>query len=99
MVESGSSVGKLKRNAQPLFGDESPGFVILLLRQHVSKFAGTSRSIQTERQGCACRFRSHGTILHGNDTPVTTQEDDWSRDAPAMMGIRSPYDSILPRHI
>jgi len=31
--------------------------------------------------------------------PVTTQEDDWSRDAPAMMGIRSPDDLILLRHI
>jgi hypothetical protein len=69
------------------------------LCQHVAKFTGTSRSIWTERQGCGRRFRFHGTILHGNDMPVTTQDDDRSRDAPAMMGIRSPYDSILPRHI
>jgi hypothetical protein len=91
-VESGGSVGKLKRNEQPLFRGESAGFVNLLLRQHVAKLTGASRSIPPERQGCGCRFRFHGTILHGNNTPVTTQDDDWSRDAPAMMEIRSQYD-------
>lgn len=89
-VESGGSVGKFERNEQPLFRGESAGFVNLLLRQHVSKLAGTSRSIPPERQRCGCRFRFHGTILHGNNRPVTTQEDDCSRDAPIMMGTRSP---------
>ena len=70
-VEGGSSVGKLKRNAQPLFRSESPGFVNLLLCQHVAKLTGTSRSIQTGKRGCGFRF--HSTILHGNDMPVTTQ--------------------------
>jgi hypothetical protein len=46
-VESNASVGKLKRNTQPLFRGESPGFVNLLLCQHVAKLTGTSRSIQT----------------------------------------------------
>jgi len=98
-VESGGSVGKIKRNEKPLFRGESSGFVNLLLCQHVAKFTGTSRSIPPKRQGYGCRFRFHGTILHGNDMPVTTQEDDCGRDAHAMMGIRSPYDSILPHHI
>ena len=98
-VESGGSVGKLERNEQPLFRGESSGFVNLLLCQHVAKLTGTSRSILSERQGCGCRFCFHGTILHGNDKPVTTQEDDGSRDTPAMMGIRPPYDVIVLPHI
>jgi hypothetical protein len=69
------------------------------LCQHVAKFTGAARSILTERRRCGCRFRFHPTILHGNDMPVTTQEDAWSRDVPAMMGIRSPHVSILLRHI
>jgi hypothetical protein len=81
-VESGGSVGKLKGNEQPLFRGESSGFVNLLLCQHVAKLTGMSRSIPSERQGCGRRFRFHGTILHGNDTPVTTQEDGCGRDAP-----------------
>jgi hypothetical protein len=89
-VESGGSVGKLKRNEQPLFRGESAGFVNLLLREHVAKLAGTSRNIPPERHGCGCRFRFHGTILYGYNTLVTTQDDDWSRDASAMMGTRSP---------
>ena len=40
MVESGGSVGKLKRNAQPLFRGKSPGFVNLFLCQHVAKLTG-----------------------------------------------------------
>jgi|GEM_PF-6006426 hypothetical protein len=97
-MESGGSVGKLERNEQPLFGGESAGFVNLPLFQHVAKLTRTSRSIPPERQGCGCRFRFHGTILHGNDTPVTSQEDDCSRDALAMMGIQcSMIDST--RHI
>lgn len=72
-MESGGSIGKLKRNEQPLFRGESTGFVNLLLRQHVAKLAGTSRSISPERQGCGCRLRFHDTILHGNNTPVTTK--------------------------
>ena len=91
-MESGGSVGKLKRNEQPLFRGESAGFVNLLLRQHVAKLTRASRSIPPEGQGCGCRFRFHATMIHGNNTPVTTQDDDWSRDAPAMMGIRSQYD-------
>jgi hypothetical protein len=82
-VESGGSIGKIKRNEQPLFRGESAGFANLLLCQHVAKFTGTSRSIWTERQGCGRRFRFHGIILHGNDMPVTTQEDACSRDAPS----------------
>ena len=78
-MESGCSVGKLKGNEQPLFRGKSSGFVNLLLCQHVAKLTGTSRNIPTERQGCGYRLRFHSTILHGNDTPVTTQEDDWSR--------------------
>ena len=86
-MESGGSVGKIKRNEEPLFRGESSGFVNLLLCQHVAKLTGTSRNISTEKQGCGCRFRYHGTILHGNDTPVTTQEDDWIRHAHAKMGF------------
>jgi hypothetical protein len=69
-MESGGSVGKLKRNAQPLFRGESPGFINLLLRQHVAKLTGTPRSIPTGNRGCG--FRIHSAILHGNDMPVTT---------------------------
>ena len=69
MVESGGSVGKLKRNAQPLFKGESPGLLNLLLCQHVTKLAGTPRSIQTGNRGCGFQF--HSAILHGNDMPVT----------------------------
>ena len=98
-MESGGSVGKIKRNEEPLFRGESSGFVKLLLCQHIAKFTGTPRSISRERQGCGRRLRFHPTVLHGNDMPVTTQEDACSRDAPAMMGIRSPYDLILLRHI
>jgi hypothetical protein len=47
-VESGGSVGKLKRNEQPLFRGESAGFVNLPLSQHVAKLTGTSRSIPPE---------------------------------------------------
>ena len=96
-MESGGSVGKLKGNEQPLFRGKSSGFVNFLLYQHVAKLTGTSRSILPERRRCGCRLRFHPTILHGNDTPVTTQEDNWSRDVPAMMGIRSPYDLVLLR--
>ena len=64
-MKSGGSVGKLKRNAQPLFRGESPGFVNLFLCQHIAKFTGLPRSIPTGNRGC--RFRFHGTILHGND--------------------------------
>jgi hypothetical protein len=69
-VESGGSVGKLKGNEQPLFRGESAGFVNLPLCQHVAKLTGTSRSIPSERRRCGYRLRFHGTILHGNDTPV-----------------------------
>ncbi len=48
-VKSGDSVGKLKRNEQSLFRDESPGFIDLPFRQHVAKLAWTPRSIQPER--------------------------------------------------
>jgi hypothetical protein len=98
-VESGSSIGKIKRNEQPLFRGESSSFVNLLLCQHVAKFTGTSRSIPSERQGCGRRFPFHRTILHGNDMPVTTQEDACSRDAPVMMEIRSRQDLMFLRHI
>ncbi len=98
-MESGGSVGKLKRNEQPLFRGESAGFVNLPLFQHVAKLTGTSRSIPPEGQGYGCRFRFHGTILHGNNTPITTQEDDCNRDTPTMMGTRSPYGLILLRHM
>mgnify|MGYP001193013153 FL=1 len=50
-VESGGSVRKLKRNALPLFRDESPSFVNLLFCQHVAKLTGTLRSIQTGKRG------------------------------------------------
>ena len=39
IVESGGNVGKLKRNAQSLFGGELSRFVNLLLCQHVAKLA------------------------------------------------------------
>jgi hypothetical protein len=50
-VESGGSVRKFKRNVQPLLMGESPGFVNLLLCQHVAKLTGTLRSIQTGKRG------------------------------------------------
>ena len=46
-VESGGSARKLQCNQQPLFRGESPGFVDLLLCQHVAKRTGTPRNIQT----------------------------------------------------
>lgn len=36
-MESSGSVGKLKRNEQPLFKGESPGLIDLLFLQHVAK--------------------------------------------------------------
>jgi hypothetical protein len=79
------SVGKLERNEQPLFRGESAGFVNLPLCQHVAKLTGPSRSISSKRQGCDCRFRFHGSIIHGNDTPVTTPLEvvSFDRDAAA----------------
>lgn len=47
-MESDGSVGKLKRNEQPLFRGESPGFVNLLLCQHVTKLTRTPRRIQSK---------------------------------------------------
>ena len=47
-VKNGSSVGKHKRTAQPLLRGESPGFVNLLLCQHVASLVGAQRSIQVE---------------------------------------------------
>lgn len=41
-----SSIGKLKRNEQPLLRGESPGFIGLLFRQHVAELTRTPRSIQ-----------------------------------------------------
>lgn len=79
-VESCGSVGKLKRNAQPLFRGESPGFVNLLLCQHVAKLTGPSRRIQTGKRGCGFRF--HTAILHGNGLPITTQDDDLAKTPP-----------------
>jgi len=73
-VNSGGSVRKLKRNAQPLFRGESPGFFNLLLCQHVAKLTGPSRQTQAGKWGS--RFRFHDAILHGNAMPVTTQDDD-----------------------
>ena len=75
-MESDGSVRKLKRNEQPLFRGESPGFIGLLFRQHVAKLTRTPRSIQSERRRFDCGFRFHSAILHGNDMPVTTQDDD-----------------------
>jgi hypothetical protein len=40
-MESGGSVRKLKRNEQPLLRGKSPGFVNLLLCQHVAKLTRT----------------------------------------------------------
>ena len=79
-VESGGSVGKLKRNAQPLFRGESTGFVNLLLCQHVAKLTGTSRRIQTGNRGY--KFRFHSAILHGNAMPVTTEDDNLEATPP-----------------
>lgn len=70
-MESGGSVRKLKRNEQPLFRGESPGFVDLLLCQHVAKLTGTPRRIQTGNRGCGHGFRFHSAILHGNALRVT----------------------------
>jgi hypothetical protein len=47
-MESDSSVGKLKRNEQPLFRGESPGLVELPLNQHIAKLTRTPRGIQSE---------------------------------------------------
>jgi hypothetical protein len=89
-VESGGSIGKLKCNEQPLFRGESPGFVDLLLCQHVAKPAGAPRRIQTGKRGS--RFRFHTAILHGNVIPVTIQDDNLIENPPARTGIHSPYD-------
>ena len=87
-MESGGSVGKLERNKQPLFRGESAGFVNLPLCQHVAKLTGPPRSISSKRQECGCRFRFHGSIIHGNDTPVTTPREvvSFDRDAAAAYG-------------
>jgi len=77
-VESGGGIRKLKRNEQPLFWGESPGFVNLFLCQHVAKLTGTPRRIQTGKRGCGFRF--HSAILHGNGMPVTIQNDDLARN-------------------
>jgi len=71
------SVRKLQCNQQPLFRGESPGFVNLLLCQHVAKLTWTPRSTQTGKRGCGFRF--HNAILHGNGMPVTIQNDDLTR--------------------
>ncbi len=68
------SVRKLKRNAQLLFRRKSLGFVNPLLCQHLAKLAGTARSIRIGKRGCGFRF--HSAVLHGNDMPLTTQDDD-----------------------
>ena len=65
-------VRKLKRDEQPLFRGESPGFINLLLHQHIAKLARTSRSIQTGNRGCGF----HSAILHGNGMAITIQDDD-----------------------
>jgi hypothetical protein len=94
-VESGGSVGKLKGNEQPLFRGESAGFVNLLLRQHVAKFTGTSRSISPKRRRCDYRLRFHRTTLHGNDMPVTSPLEvvSFHRDtAPAYGRLRATLE-------
>jgi hypothetical protein len=48
-VESGCSVGKLQQIQQSLFRGELPGFVNLLLGQHIAKLTGSSRSIPSGR--------------------------------------------------
>ena len=93
-MESGGSIGKIKCNEQPLFRGESSGFVNLLLCQDVAKFTRPSRSILTERRRCGCRFRFHATILHGNDTPVTTPLEvaSFDRDAAAYGRLRATLE-------
>jgi len=79
-VESGGSIGKLKRNEQPLFRGESTGFVNLLLCQHVAKLTGTSRSIPPKSKDDAVEFAFTALSLHGNNMPVTIQGNDESKD-------------------
>ena len=50
-MKIGGSVRMLKRNAQSLFRGKLPGFVNLLLCQHVAKLAGTPQNIQTGNRG------------------------------------------------
>jgi hypothetical protein len=66
-LESGGRVGKLKRDEQPLFRSESPGFVKLVFRESITKLARTPKTFEVGSRG----FQSHTTILPGKIQPVT----------------------------
>lgn len=65
--ESGGRVGKLKRDEQPLFRSESPGFVKLMFRESIAKLTRTPGTFE----GGSRSFQLHTTILPGKIQPVT----------------------------
>lgn len=67
-LESPGDIGKFKCNEQPLFWSQSPGFVNLLFRKVVAKFARTPRTFEN-RSGS---LREHDIIVTGNTWSVIT---------------------------
>ncbi len=68
-MESGGGIGQVERDEKPLFRGESPGFINLVLREPIAKFARTPRTTEAEHRGTPF----HAAILQGNTRPVTTR--------------------------
>jgi len=67
-MESGGGIRQFERDEKPPFGGESPGFINLVLREQIAKFAWTPRTTQAKNRG----IPFHGAILQGNLRSVTS---------------------------